>query len=404
MRILQICHKPPFPQFDGGTIAMNNISQGLIQLGHEIKVIAITTPKHPVIENDEYADYIKKTNFESVYIDTSVTIWGALKSIFLNKSYHIERFDHKNFHHKLATLLNTEKFDIIQLETIYVAPYIKTIKQYSDAKIVIRLHNVEHQIWERLVENEVNIIKKIVLKKMASLLKKYELKVFKNVDAYMAISEIDHVFFKMLDLPIHGITIPFGIDIRQYQIDDDYLPSESPKLFHIGSMNWLPNLEGIEWFINEVWTHVINLYPDLTFTIAGRNMPDSIKAQERDGIIIAGEVPDARKFMLSKDIMIVPLLSGSGIRVKIIEGMALGKTIIATSIAAEGLDIVDGKNILIANTPEEMVKAIGLCVNSPEICKFIGENARNYVTLHHHNENISNEIIQFYNSLYDIKS
>lgn len=404
MKILQLCHKPPFPQLDGGTIAMNNISQGLIQLGHEVKVLAISTPKHPIIENEEYFDYIQHANFESVFIDTRLSFWGAFKSLLFNKSYHIERFDNKNFHHKLAEILQNENFDIIHLETIFIAPYIKTIKQYSNAKIVIRLHNVEHKIWERLVKNENNILKKLFLIKMTSLLKKFELSVFKNIDAYMAISEIDNSFFKSLDLPIKGITIPFGIDLHQYLLDDEYLPSETPQLFHIGSMNWLPNIEGIEWFIDEVWPKVIKMYPQLTFTIAGRNMPDSIKMHHIEGLIIAGEVPDAQKFILSKDIMIVPLLSGSGVRVKIIEGMALGKTIIATSIAAEGLDVTDGKNILIANTPDEMIKMIGLCVNSPEICKYIGENARNYVTLHHHNENISNEIIGFYKSLCDIKS
>ena len=103
--------------------------------------------------------------------------------------------------------------------------------------------------------------------------------------------------------------------------------------------------------------------------------------------------------MLSKDIMIVPLLSGSGIRIKIIEGMALGKTIITTNIGAEGLDVTDGVNILIANTPEEYLEKIALCIKSPEICKIIGENARNYVALHHYDLSITNEIIAFYNSL-----
>lgn len=399
MRILQICHKPPFPQIDGGTIAMNNISQGLIQLGHNVKVLAITTPKHPIIENEDFYNYEKQTNFESVFINTKITLWGALKSLFLNQSYHINRFDNKNVHNKLADLLKSQTFDIIQLETIYVAPYIQTIKQYSDAKIVIRLHNIEHKIWERLVENESNILKKVFLKKMTSLLKKYELSILKNTDAFMAISDVDYQFFKSMDLAIKGITIPFGIDINQYHIDDDYLPSENPELFHIGSMNWLPNIEGIEWFLEEVWPQVIQIYPQLTFTIAGRAIPETLKSDKTQGLFIAGEVSDAQKFILSKDVMIVPLLSGSGVRVKIIEGMALGKTIISTSIGAEGLDVVDGKNILIANTPDEMIKAIGQCVKSPDICKFIGENARNYVALHHHNENISDVIITFYNSL-----
>jgi glycosyltransferase involved in cell wall biosynthesis len=103
--------------------------------------------------------------------------------------------------------------------------------------------------------------------------------------------------------------------------------------------------------------------------------------------------------MLSKDIMIVPLLSGSGVRIKIIEGMALGKVIISTSIGAEGLDVVDGEDLFIADTPEQYIEAIKQCMSSLEKMKNMAENARKYVESHHHDVTIAHEIIKFYNSL-----
>ena len=118
-----------------------------------------------------------------------------------------------------------------------------------------------------------------------------------------------------------------------------------------------------------------------------------------DHVIIAGEVESANEFMLSKDIMIVPLLSGSGIRIKIIEGMALGKTIITTSIGAEGLNVENGKNIFIADTAEEFVAVIEKCVRTPDICTIIGENARHYVALNHNNEVVTQELIDFYHEI-----
>ena len=172
----------------------------------------------------------------------------------------------------------------------------------------------------------------------------------------MAISSVDYSFFILNSHNPKGKVISFGIDIEDYQADDNYMPSDIPELFHIGSMNWLPNIEGIEWFIENVWPLIIEQYPSITFTIAGRNIPNQFYAKNIKNFKVEGEVPDAKQFMLSKDIMIVPLLSGSGIRIKIIEGMALGKTIITTSIGAEGLDINDGVNILIANTPQEFLE------------------------------------------------
>ncbi|HPE39645.1 MAG TPA: glycosyltransferase [Bacteroidales bacterium] len=398
MKILQLCHKPPFPLIDGGCIAMNNIAIGLIKEGHQVHVLAISTPKHPVIKDDEFEKYKCITHFESVFVNTSISVLGFLKSLIYHESYHIKRFDSKIFQAKLIDVLKNETFDIIQLETIFMTPYIETIRTYSNAKIVVRLHNIEHKIWERLVSNEKNLFKKGALKWLSYTLKRYEMSVLTKMDGFMAISSVDYQFFTN-NTNVKGKVIPFGIDIENYEPDENYLPSNTPELFHIGSMNWLPNEEGIEWFLNFVWPQILEAFPGITFTIAGRSIPEKFFHLQSEAFKILGVVEDAREFMLSKDIMIVPLLSGSGIRIKIIEGMALGKTIITTSIGAEGLDITDGVNILIANTPEEFLEKVSLCVKSPQICKIIGENARNYVALHHHNNSISNEIITFYNSL-----
>ncbi|HPS70667.1 MAG TPA: glycosyltransferase [Bacteroidales bacterium] len=399
MKILQLCHKPPFPLLDGGCIAMNNIAAGLMKQGHEVKVIAISTPKHPVNDLEAFKFYREQTHFESVFVDTTITFMGLIKSFFKNESYHISRFNSKQFHQKLIELLTQNSFDIVQIESIFMTPYINTIRTYSNAKIVIRLHNIEHQIWQRLIQNEPNLLKRITLKWLSSTLKKYELSIFKKIDGFMAISSVDYHFFNQKNPNIKGKIIPFGIDVEDYKADDNYIPSDIPELFHIGSMNWPPNIEGIEWFIEDVWPLILGQYPSITFTIAGKNIPDRFYIKNNENFNVIGEVPDAKQFMLSKDVMIVPLLSGSGIRIKIIEGMALGKTIITTSIGAEGLDISDGVNIFIANTPHEFLEKITQCVNSPEICKIIGENAKNYVALHHHNNTISNEIISFYNAL-----
>lgn len=398
MRILQLCHKPPFPQLDGGCIAMNNIAMGLIKEGHQVKVLAISTPKHPVSNDAEFESYRSLTHFESVFVDTSISLSGFLKTMLRFDSYHIKRFDSKDFRNRLVEILKKETFDIVQMETIFMTSYIETIRNYSNAKIVVRLHNIEHKIWERLVSNERFLPKKWALKWLSSTLKKYELAILKKIDGFMAISSVDFDFF-INETQTSGKVIPFGIDVDQYQPDENYLPSDTPELFHIGSMNWLPNIEGIEWFLEDVWPEIIKTFPNITFAIAGRKIPEKFYQIQDPSFVVLGEVEDAKQFMLSKDIMIVPLLSGSGIRIKIIEGMALGKTIITTNIGAEGLDVTDGVNILIANTPEEYLEKIALCIKSPEICKIIGENARNYVALHHYDLSITNEIIAFYNSL-----
>lgn len=401
MKILQLCHKPPFPAVDGGTIAMNNIAHGLIGLGHQVKVIAMATYKHPVIESNLFEQYREKTQFESVFVDTSISKWGAIKALIFGKSYHISRFDSHQFAEKLTQTLKEDSFDVIQMESIYLTPYIPVIRAHSKAKIVVRLHNIEHQIWERMIKNEKNLLKKIALSMTTRLLKKYELSILNQVDGFMAISNVDCQYFRTIYPSVSGITIPFGVDLDQYQ----YTPMEidtkkkNLQLFHIGSMNWGPNIEGIEWFLDQVWPILLIHFPELEFYIAGRDIPESFNRYKVARFVIDGEVSDAQEYMLSKDIMIVPLLSGSGVRIKIIEGMALGKIIISTSIGAEGLEVVDGEDLFIADTPEQYIEAIKLCMSSAEKMGKIAENARKYVKSNHHYITIAHEIIKFYHSL-----
>lgn len=396
MKVLQLCHKPPLPPVDGGCIAMHNITQGLLNGGQEVRVVAVETQKHPVKTNAFPADYLQRTRFESVYIDTTPRIVDGIRAIFRNKPYHVERFNSKDMVTKLEHILRHEKFDIVHLESIYVTPYIDVIRKYSQAKIVIRVHNIEHQIWDRLAENETNPVMKMVYRVNKKQLARLEKTILKKVDGYMTISEPDYQYFQNTAENVPGIVIPFGIDMDNYELEDDYIASDKPSLCHIGSMNWSPNIEGIEWFLDEIWPLVHQEHPDLQFTVAGHGMPEHLMERKDENVEFVGTVPDANEFMLDHDIMIVPLLSGSGVRVKIVEAMALGRVVITTSVGAEGLDVVNGKHLFIANTPEEFLAVIDKCIQTPDLCSIISENARDFISLHHNNELITDKLLDFY--------
>ncbi|HRT14228.1 MAG TPA: glycosyltransferase family 4 protein [Bacteroidales bacterium] len=400
MKILQLCHKPPLPPKDGGCIAMNNITQGLLQQNHQVKVVAISTPKHPVNSKDLDADYYKKTKFETVFINTGTNLFKIFKTMLFNRSYYISRFYSKELEKKLVEIFSKETFDIVQLESIFVTPYIPIIKRHSKAKIILRTHNIEHKIWQRRTAQQSSIFKKLIFTSLTKKLKKVELSTFNHIHGYMPISSHDFEYFHSKFPNIPATTIPFGVDLQNYK-PEDYIPSDNPSLFHLGSLDWQPNLEGIQWFLDEIWYEIVEHFPNLTFTIAGRHIPQSIADKGYPNVNVVGEIENVNEFMLSHDIMIVPILAGSGIRVKIIEGMALGKTIITTPIGAEGLEIEHGKNIFIASNAEEFIAALQQCLNTPDICKIIGENARNFVMLKHNNEVITKKIESFYEAVAD---
>jgi glycosyltransferase involved in cell wall biosynthesis len=397
MKILQICSKIPFPPKDGGSIAMDILTHGLINAGNTVDVLAINTPKHFIKLDDVDVDYRNKTNYKIVFIDTNVKPLAAIANLFSNQSYNISRFYSKEFEKILVEQLQSGNYDIIHLETLWVAPYVDIIRKTSKAKIVLRSQNIEFMIWERLADDTKNPFKKWYLKLLAKRLKKYEYEVLNKFDAIATITELDSVVYKKMGCTLPIIHVPFGIDLQKYKIDTDHL--QKPSVFHIGAMDWRPNADGINWFLKSIWIKISEKNSSVKLYLAGRNMPDWLLQLKMNNVVVEGEVADSHQFINSKSIMIVPLNSGGGMRVKIIEGMAFGKTIISTAVGAEGIEYEDKKNILIANTEDEFAEAILNCVNNQEFADSIGKNARLLAENKYDNQAICNKLSDFYKTL-----
>jgi glycosyltransferase involved in cell wall biosynthesis len=376
---------------------MNAMVSGLIKAGHQVRVLAINSNKYNVSSDSIPEDYRMKTGINAVYIDLSVKPLHAFLNLFTDKSYHVERFISEDFRHALTTILKEEKFDIIQFETLFTSPYLSLIRQLSDAKVVLRAHNIEHLIWQRIAEGCTNFLKKQYLFHLARTLRKYEIETLKQVDGVAAITEKDAEFFRSIAPETPVTSIPFGISPEETTESVIQIPKTGlPTLFHLGSMNWIPNQEGIRWFLTKVWPDVSTKFPGLKFHIAGREMPGWIKEITLQGVVVDGEVPDAMAYMKSHAIMIVPLFSGSGIRIKIIEGMMAGKAIITTTIGAEGIDGKDGLHFLIADDVAGFKDAVEKCMNMPGLIEELGHQACKLVTQNHNNEKLMQNISDFY--------
>ncbi len=379
---------------------MNAIIEGLCQAGHSVKVLAINSNKYGIDVKDIPESYRKKTGIETVYIDLSIKPLDAFFNLFTGKSYHVERFISKNFEDKLIEILQKDEYDIVQFETLYISPYIDLIRKYSKAKVVLRSHNIEHLIWERVASISRNPLKKLYLNHLAKTLRNYELGMLNHYDGIATITKKDGETLHGLGCHISLIDIPFGIDLANFK-ENPGIESDFPSLFHLGAMNWIPNEEGIRWFLDEVWPLVNKEFPNLKFYLAGRNMPGWLTQVTIPNVVVVGEVDDAFDFMYSKAIEIVPLFSGSGIRIKIIEGMAAQKAVISTTIGAEGINVESGKNILIANNPQEFFEAVKQLIPDRQLCETLGKNARKLIEKDHDNQKLINRLEKFYKKIID---
>ena len=396
MKILLLCNKPPYPASEGGPMAMNSIITGLLEAGHQVKILAVNSKKYKVKESDIPEDYRVKTGIELIDVDLGIHPIKAFLNLFSKKSYHVERFISPRFTERLAELLKKEHFDVVQLEMLYMAPYVSTIRAHSKAMVVLRAHNVEHKIWERIAKETKFFLKRWYINHLAKTLKEYELNALETVDGIAAITRKDAAFFrKYCSKPI--VDIPYGIYPEEFT--PKFEIEDKPKFYHIGSMNWMPNEEGIRWFIDEVLPKTVEKVPDFVYHLAGRNMPEWLKELKDPHIHVVGEVPDAKAFVADHDVAIVPLLSGSGLRIKIIESMALGKTVITTRVGAEGILYNEDENLIIAENKAKMVEAIRSLNENPETAVRIGQAARRLVEETYDNRKIIARLLMFYEQI-----
>lgn len=380
MKILQLTKKFPFPLKDGESIAVTNLSESLNELGCEITLLSMNTVKHFINVADIPKSFNHYKEIHTVRLDNRVTITGAFLNLFSSESYHVNRFYFEAYKSKLIELLHHNKYDFIQLETLYLAPYIDCIRAHSNAKIIMRSHNVEFEIWDRIASNTTSYIKKRYIEYLTKKLKRFELDSLKKYDGLVTVTSRDLVAYQKLGFEGKGMALPIGINTKNYvpRAFEDHVVSIS----FIGSLDWIPNLEGLEWFINSTWKIILQNHPNIKLHIAGRNTPDSIQSLQNESIKVEGEVDDAKKFINEHPIMIVPLLSGSGMRVKILEGMALGRIVVSTSIGMEGIDATDKEEIIVADTPDEFAEKISWLLASRERMNTISNKARQFIVEH----------------------
>ncbi len=347
--------KVPFPLTDGEVIAIHTLSKGLVEQGCELHLLALNTQKHYVSFSETPAELSHFSSIETVDIDTRIKLLPALKCLIAGMSYNIDRFISQELEDKLKQKLEQEQFDIVQLETLYMVPYVATIRKASTAKISLRSHNVESEIWRNL-SSEATGLKGWYLGHCARMLSKFEKSTQSTYDMLLPITQIDADHFVDRGEQAQIKVVSVGLDM------DKYNPVESPstlsKIGFLGSLDWQPNLEGIDWFLNEVWPLISEDNSQLEFHIGGRNMPPRFLNMNTPGVTVHRKVENARDYVNEMDMILVPLFSGSGIRVKILEAMALGKLVLSTPKGFEGIGVKDLEDGIVFKNKTELIRII----------------------------------------------
>lgn len=379
MRILYVAHKSPFPIADGGCFAMMQLLQSLHQVA-TVDALIYDTHKHPFTS----ATQSKLASFcEQVFhlpVATEIKPIAALVALLRNRSFNLARFCSSD----LKTFLqqNQAKYDAVICDGLYSAAQFAAIDLVIDTKLIIRAHNVEHQIWEQQSQLEKSLLKRFYLKRLARSLHREEIALLNKADAVWTISETDKTVFQaQLTSPV--TTIPISINTPSYEVD--YTVNQC---FHLGSMNWKPNIDAVDFLIQAIWRKQTDL-PQLV--IGGSFITAHSITNLPCNCSVIGSVDDALAFMAKSGVLVSPIQSGSGVRVKLLEALSLGVPIITTAVGASGID-VDSAGIIIAETAEEFTQAIIEITNDEQRKTAIGAKGKAYINAQHQFEAITLKI------------
>jgi glycosyltransferase involved in cell wall biosynthesis len=279
---------------------------------------------------------------------------------------------------------------------LFTAPYLDVLREVvPEAKMVLRQHNIEYKIWERMAEGA-SFPKNIYLNLLTSRLKKYETKILPQFDAVVPITKVDALELKGFKCPEYHVSST-GVDVAKFDTEEVF--QKKNTIGFLGSLDWMPNQEAVKWFLDKVWPIVRDKSPDIQLNIAGKNSPNWLNELDnpKEHLHVVGLVDSAERFLKEQEIIIVPLLSGSGMRIKIIEAMAAKKAIVSTTVGAEGISIVD--ECILKDEPQEFADAIISLIDNKGQKEVLEQKAYELACSVYSNKSKVHDLVEYYQGL-----
>lgn len=393
MKVLYITNKPVYPTIDGGCLAMKSFLDCLLHADIEVKHLTLYTNKHPFNKEDYPQDIQDKVKPEGYYVKTDVTPFKALQAYFAKEtSYNISRFYSPVFSEKIQRELNANTYDLIIFDSLFSSVYLKDIRPKFNGQIIVRTHNVESDIWKCLSENSTGL-KKRYLQKLAADLLAYEVEILNAVDGIIALTQTDLQRFETMGIKGNKIVIPVTMSTTELS----HKETGHVNYFHLGAMNWLPNIEAVRKLM-ELFPKIRKEVPASELHIAGAHISHEFMENKEEHIFIDGFVDDLNDYLSGMDVLISPIQSGSGVRIKLLETMAKGIPCITTSLGALGIDYKNHECLLVADDDSTLVEMAAEIGNDEQLRRKIGENARRYIQEYHNIEKVSNDLREFIQS------
>jgi sugar transferase (PEP-CTERM/EpsH1 system associated) len=287
--------------------------------------------------------------------------------------YAIKKYEAPVMRAEITRLLAAQRIDVLVCD--FLAPAVN-VPPNLDCTAVLFQHNVEAMIWKRHYEVQTNAARKAYLYRQWQKMRAFEAKACPLFDSVIAVSREDREQMQQEYRLDNVFDVPTGVDTAYFR-PSGKTATRRHHLVFTGSMDWLPNEDGIRYFTDQIMPRIKQSVPDVTLTVVGRDpYPSLVELSKRDpSVTVTGRVDDVRPYMEEAAVYIVPLRIGGGTRLKIYEAMAMEKPVVSTTIGAEGLPVTDGAEIVLADTPDSFAAAVVRLLQQENLSAEIGQRA-----------------------------
>ncbi len=356
MRILWVKAGKLLPVDTGGKIRSYNILRQLAR-SHSVTLLGYYGGAKDISYEEAIAKELPGAQtIHTAALDGSgvAQTLSYLQLMFQSAPFAVSKFTHPSVKKVVADDLASGEFDVAVCDFL-------SASQNFPAKLatptVLFQHNVETSLWQRLASTESNFVRRFAYKIEASKMGNYERAALGRFHHIIAVSEHDRQQMLAMDPSCSITVVPTGVDTEKYSVAP---PSQAnpPKIVFLGSMDWEPNIDAVQYFCRDIFPRVRSRFPSAIFQIVGRNPHASVKQLASDSVEVTGTVASVAEYLREATLVVVPLRIGGGTRLKIFEAMATGKAVISTTIGAEGLAVQSGRDLILADDAASFAEAI----------------------------------------------
>lgn len=397
MRILFIVDYLPYPPISGGRIRVYNLIRRIAQQNQVSLVGFLANPDQAedVAHLRQFCHRVETATLHRRH--PLAQLPGLLNYALTDKPLEFNFLHSEEFTCKIRQLIASEDFDIVQIETERMALYMEAIPQDARCKKTLMLYDVAFEQSKRIFHFQRQLTSKVRTFLHSQALRRWEPRYLERFDRCITVSQVDRRLLRSVNPRLQVDVVPNGVDTRAYQP----LPQGStrPSLLFIGNMSYPPCIDAAFYLCREIFPRIREMVSDVEMWIVGADPPPEVMQLGGNGVYVTGRVDDVVPYYKRSTVCVVPLRAGGGTRLKILEAMALGRPVVSTTMGCEGLDVVDGQDLLMADSPGEFAEKTVQLFTDPALRRRITDHARQLVVSRYDWDVLAGCLMQIYSEM-----